>query len=85
MMSKRKRIVFIGFTKIKYMPYMHFYLDMIPVNEYEIHLIYWNRDNGNDQVLNSSVALHPFNKEMGRHNSFTKEDIFNLTHLGNTP
>ena len=64
MMSKRKRIVFIGFTKIKYMPYMHFYLDMIPVNEYEIHLIYWNRDNGNDQVLNSSVALHPFNKEM---------------------
>lgn len=63
-MSKKKRIVFIGFTKIKYMPYMHFYLDMIPVDDYEIHLIYWNRDNRSDMVLNSSVTLHPFEKEM---------------------
>lgn len=33
-----------GFTKIKYMPYMNFYLNNINRTEHEVHILYWNRD-----------------------------------------
>ena len=38
------KILLMGFTKIKYMPYMNFYLDNITKNRNEIHILYWNRD-----------------------------------------
>lgn len=38
------KILIMGFTKIKYMPYMNFYLDNINKDIHEIHILYWNRD-----------------------------------------
>ncbi len=38
------KILIMGFTKIKYMPYMNFYLDNIDRANHEVHILYWNRD-----------------------------------------
>lgn len=38
------KILIMGFTKIKYMPYMNFYFDNIDKAEHEVHILYWNRD-----------------------------------------
>lgn len=38
------KILIMGFTKIKYMPYMNFYFDNIDKAENEVHILYWNRD-----------------------------------------
>lgn len=55
------RILVIGFTKIKYMPYMRFYLDNIDVLKNDVHLLYWNRDLEEEDVhLLEGVTLHEF-------------------------
>lgn len=33
-----------GFSKLKLMPYLHFYLNSIDATEHEVHVLYWNRD-----------------------------------------
>lgn len=33
-----------GFTKVKYMPYMNFYLNNIDRVNHEVYILYWNRD-----------------------------------------
>ena len=38
------KILIMGFAKIKFMPYMNFYLDNLNKDEDEIHVLYWNRD-----------------------------------------
>jgi len=38
------KILIMGFSKIKYMPYMNFYLENLNTTSNEVHLIYWNRD-----------------------------------------
>lgn len=38
------KILLMGFAKMKYMPYMHFYLNQINRQQHEVHLLYWNRD-----------------------------------------
>lgn len=38
------KILIMGFSKIKYMPYMNFYLENLDKSKNEIHLLYWNRD-----------------------------------------
>ena len=38
------RILLVGFTKIKFMPYMQFYFDNLNMSENEVSLLYWNRD-----------------------------------------
>lgn len=38
------KILIMGFTKIKYMPYLNFYLENIDASKNDIHLLYWNRD-----------------------------------------
>ena len=38
------KILIMGFTKIKYMPYMNFYLNNIDRANHEVHILYWNRD-----------------------------------------
>lgn len=38
------KILFLGFSKLKYMPYANFYLDNIDLEKNEIHFVYWNRD-----------------------------------------
>ncbi|MEA5026325.1 MAG: hypothetical protein VB012_01560 [Erysipelotrichaceae bacterium] len=50
-----------GFTKIKYMPYLNFYLDNINTSYNEVHLIYWNRDLRQENTSNlKNVLLHEF-------------------------
>ena len=38
------KILIMGFSKIKYMPYINFYLGNIDVAANDVHLLYWNRD-----------------------------------------
>ncbi len=38
------KILIMGFSKVKYMPYMNFYLDNLNKDTSEIHVLYWNRD-----------------------------------------
>ena len=38
------KILIMGFSKIKYMPYMHFYLEELDPRKHEVHILYWNRD-----------------------------------------
>lgn len=49
------KILVVGFTKIKYMPYLHFYLDELD-NKHKVDLLYWNRD------LQSDVKISGVNK-----------------------
>lgn len=37
-------ILVMGFTKLKYMPYMNFYLDNIDITKNNVDILYWNRD-----------------------------------------
>lgn len=55
------RILIIGPGKLKYMPYVHFYLDNIGQIKNEIHLAYWNRDEKEEDTASfSNVLLHEF-------------------------
>ncbi len=38
------KILLLGFTKMKFMPYANFYLQNIDTQKNEVHLLYWNRD-----------------------------------------
>lgn len=38
------KILLLGFTKVKFMPYANFYLQNIDVHKNDVHLLYWNRD-----------------------------------------
>lgn len=55
------KILIMGFTKIKYMPYMNFYLENINQSKNEIHLLYWNRDLQDENIEKySNCELHEF-------------------------
>lgn len=53
----------IGFAKIKYMPYMNFYLEQIDRNKNDVHMLYWNRD-GQDEPVPENVKCHEFSCRM---------------------
>lgn len=38
------KVLIMGFSKVKYMPYMNFYFDNLDSSKHEIHILYWNRD-----------------------------------------
>ncbi len=55
------KILIIGFTKMKYMPYMNFYLENIDTVSNDVHLLYWNRDlNEEDTSSLQEITLHEF-------------------------
>lgn len=55
------KLLIIGFTKIKYMPYIHFYLEHIDCSQNEVHIFFWNRSGEDDDVvLKQNVILHEF-------------------------
>ena len=54
------KILLIGFTKFKYMPYMHFYLDRIPHITHDIHISCWNRDGLPDTPAPNEITPHVF-------------------------
>lgn len=55
------KILIMGFTKIKYMPYMNFYLDNIDKAKHEVHILYWNRDlQDEDLTKYQGCVFHEF-------------------------
>lgn len=56
------RVLLLGFTKIAYMPYIHFYLEQLRTSGYETHLLYWQRDNNPDSELSDDVVSHCFSR-----------------------
>lgn len=55
------KILIVGFGKIKFMPYMNFYLENIDTKANDVHLLYWNRDLKDEDVSAlSDVTLHEF-------------------------
>lgn len=53
------KILLIGFSKLKYMPYMHFYLEEILPGGHEVHILYWNRD-GKEEARQEGVTYHEY-------------------------
>ena len=55
------KILIIGFAKIKYMPYINFYLDNIDREKNDVHIIYWNRDLQEENLDSlKGITLHEF-------------------------
>lgn len=54
------KILIIGFSKIKYMPYVNFYLDNTDLKNNEVHLVFWNKDGKSDAAPKNGVILHEF-------------------------
>lgn len=55
------KILIMGFAKIKYMPYMNFYLENIDPHKNEVHILYWNRDLQDEPVDKyAPYILHEF-------------------------
>ncbi len=74
--SKKMKILIIGFTKIKYMPYMNFYLHNTDVTENNVHLLYWNRDLRDEDTSSlDRVTLHEFR-------CYQEDDVSKVLKLG---
>lgn len=55
------KILIIGFSKLKYLPYLNFYFDNINRNNNQVQILYWNRDLKDENVDKYSDAiLHEF-------------------------
>lgn len=55
------KILIMGFGKIKFMPYMNFYLDNIDRSKHDVHILYWNRDLQEEDTSHlKGVTLHEF-------------------------
>lgn len=66
------KILLLGFGKIAYMPYMHFYLNQL--NDHEVHLVYWDRDGKPDSPIPSGVfSSYKFECHVEEHFSFKKK------------
>ena len=56
------QILILGFAKIKYMPYMNFYLDSIDEG-HDIEVVYWNRDGKAEDLSRyqeKGISFHEF-------------------------
>lgn len=54
------KILILGFTKLKYMPYLDFYIESLN-KEHDISILYWNRDLKEEDVSKfSSFKLYEF-------------------------
>ena len=53
-----------GFTKIKYMPYLNFYLNAIDSEKNDITVFYWNRDDSVDTELEPHIKKIEFKRNM---------------------
>ena len=54
------KVLLIGSTKIKYMPYIQFYLNNIDLINHSVHVLYWNRDGKKDDISNKQITFHEF-------------------------
>ena len=58
------KIAILGFTKVSYMPYLHFYLGQINQTENDVSLIYWKRDEKEDAPVPNGVSAYAFCESM---------------------
>ena len=70
------KIGLLGFNKIKYMPYMNFYLENINTATNDVHVLYWNRDlqEENTSFL-KGVTLHEFRRKQ-------EDDVSKISKIG---
>lgn len=54
------KILFLGFTNIEFLPYIHFYLNAIDKQEHELHLLYWNRSEIQRQTSIEGIICHSY-------------------------
>lgn len=54
------KILIVGFTKLKFMPYLRFYIDNLNASNFTIHLITWNRDLKEDEIIVDNIHIHEF-------------------------
>jgi hypothetical protein len=67
------RVLLIGFTKIAYMPYMHFYINQLQKTKCDISLIYWDRDGKPDVDPPKGVNVLKFSDNMSDSESMAKK------------
>lgn len=69
------KILIIGFTKLKFMPYLRFYTEgALPTNEN--HILYWNRDLADEDTgAFSDFTLHEFRR-------FQKDEVSKISKIG---
>lgn len=70
------KILLVGFAKIKYMPYIRFYLDNIDPNN-TVHVAYWNRD-GREEDLSEYPGVKFF-----EFSSYQEDNVARSSKLGN--
>ena len=56
------KILIMGFAKLKYMPYLNFYLDHIDCKKHEVQVLYWNRDCCDELIPNKPISFHEFKR-----------------------
>ncbi len=68
------KILIIGFSKLKYMPYINFYLDNLDKDKNDIHILYWNRDCSFENLDKyANTTLHEFScNQQFRGSKFSK-------------
>lgn len=55
------KILLLGFTKIKFMPYLSFYLEQIDCIKNDVNIVYWNRDLLDEDLSKyDKVTLHEY-------------------------
>ena len=71
------KILLIGFSKIKYMPYINFYFDNLSAEEHELHVLYWNRDLKAESLDEfKRVTIHEFAESQ-------RDDVAKLSKIKN--
>ena len=71
------RIILVGFSKIKYMPYANFYLDNIDRRQHEVHVVYWNKDLKEEDLSQyENVTWHEFRR-------YQEDDVAKHLKIGN--
>lgn len=69
------KIAILGFNKIKYMPYINFYLDNIDKKKHEVHILYWNRDMRDEDLEKyQDCVFHGFK-------CYQEDDVSKLTKI----
>lgn len=76
-MKNKMRILIIGFSKLKYMPYLQPYLLKYANENNYIDIIYWNRDGKDDISLDYNIhAFFEYNDILKTENKFKKLFLF---------
>ena len=83
------KILIMGLGKIKFMPYVNFYLENLDRENNDIHLLYWNRDLQSEDTSHlGGITLHEFRcfqeddvKKTSKLKSFLKYRAFALNVL----